>query len=144
MLSRLGTFLHAHRRRVLFVSVLGAAVAGVFGSGVAKHLSPYGANDPATQSVQATGRYENATGRQIDPGIVAVVRTGDVHAPAARARAEAVARTLRTEPDVATVASYWSTRDPAMVSQDRRSTYVVAYFKSLSDSRIKDDAVRLE
>ena len=49
MLSRLATFLYAHGRRVLLVAVIGAVVAGAFGSGVAKHLSPYGANDPATQ-----------------------------------------------------------------------------------------------
>src|SRR5207248_9881869 len=30
--------------------------------------------------------------------------------------------------------------DPAMVSRDGRSTYVVAYFRPLSDSRTKDDA----
>ena len=33
-----------------------------------KALSPYGANDPATQSVQATNRFEAAAGRKIDPG----------------------------------------------------------------------------
>ncbi len=32
------------------VAVLGAVVAGAFGAGVAEQLSPYGANDPATQS----------------------------------------------------------------------------------------------
>ena len=47
--------------------------------GVAKRLSPYGDTDPSTQSVQATNRYQAATGRQIDPGVVALVTTGDVH-----------------------------------------------------------------
>lgn len=48
MLGRLAGFLYARRRAVLYVTVLGAVVAGVFGSSVAQHLSPYGANDPAT------------------------------------------------------------------------------------------------
>ena len=78
MLTNLATFLYAHGRRVLLVAVLGAAIAGVFGVGVAKHMSPYGANDPATQSVQATNRFEAARGRKIDPGIVALVSAGDV------------------------------------------------------------------
>jgi hypothetical protein len=67
MLTNLATFLYANGRRVLLVAVLGAAIAGAFGFGVAKHMSPYGANDPATQSVQATNRFEAAAGRKIDP-----------------------------------------------------------------------------
>src|SRR5947208_15696424 len=91
MLSRLANFLHANARRVLFAAVIVAAVAGVFGTGVAKHMSPYGANDPATQSVQATNKFEAASGRQIDPGIVALVSSGNVHSAAARQRVEHVA-----------------------------------------------------
>ena len=33
-------------------------LAGVFGFGVAKHMSPYGDSDPATQSVHATDRFQ--------------------------------------------------------------------------------------
>src|SRR5436305_142694 len=47
MLSRLADFLHANARRVLFAAVIVAAVAGVFGTGVAKHMSPYGASRAA-------------------------------------------------------------------------------------------------
>ena len=73
MLTRLATFLHAHGRAVLLSTVVGAVVAGALGLGAAKHMSPYGADDPATQSVQATKRFEAAAGRKIDPGIVAIV-----------------------------------------------------------------------
>ena len=70
MLTRLAILLHAHGRRVLLVSVIGAAIAGAFGVGVAKHLSPYGATDPATQSVQAGNRFQHAASHQIDAGVV--------------------------------------------------------------------------
>jgi hypothetical protein len=50
MLTRLATFLYAHARRVLLVVLIGAPIAGAFGFGVATHMSPYAANDPATQS----------------------------------------------------------------------------------------------
>src|SRR5437763_5257655 len=140
----LATFLHTHRRRVLYLAVLAAAVAAVFGAGVAKHLSPYGQNDPATQSVQAKNRYESATGRQIDPGIVALVSIGDVHSTAAAQRVGQVANQLRAQPDMASVVTYYQTHNPAAVSRDGRSTYVVAYFKPLSDSRLKDDAQLIE
>jgi len=144
MLSRLADFLHAHARRVLFAAVIVAAAAGVFGTGVAKHMSPYGADDPATESVQATNEFEHAAGRQIDPGIVALVSSGNVQSSAARQRVEQVASELRAQPHVAGAVSYYDTHDPAMVSRDGRSTYVVAYFKPFSDRQLKDDAQRIE
>src|SRR5438045_6158171 len=99
-MTGLTTFLHAHGGRVLLVAVIGAVIAGAFGFGVANHMSPYGANDPATQSVQATDRFEAAAGRKIDPGIVAIVSAGDVHSAAAQRRVEQVAGRLRAQPDV--------------------------------------------
>ena len=78
MLARLATFLFTYRRRILVLAVIGAAIAGALGVGVAKRLSPYGANDPATQSVQATNRFQDASHRQIDPGVVAIVASGNV------------------------------------------------------------------
>src|SRR6478672_11734221 len=144
MLTNLATFIHANGRRVLLVAVLAAAIAGAFGFGVAKHMSPYGADDPATQSVQATKRFETAAHRKINPGIVAIVTAGDVHSPAARQRVEQVAGRLRAEPDIASAVSFYDTHDPAMVSRDGRSTYVVAYFKPRSDSQLEDAAQRIE
>src|ERR671934_264544 len=119
----LANFLHSNRRRVLLAATILAVVAGVFGVGVEKHLSPYGADDPATQSVQATNRFQAAAARQ---------------------RVERVANRLRVQPDVASAVSYYDTHDPAMVSRDGRSTYVVAYFKQRSDSELQDAAQRIE
>jgi len=144
MLTNLATFIHAHNRRILLLAVLAAAIAGAFGVGVAKRMSPYGANDPATQSVQATNRFEAAARRKIDPGIVALVSSGDVRRPAARQRVEQVAGALRAEPDVASAVSFYETHDPAMVSRDGRLTYVVAYFKPRSDKQLEDAAKRIE
>ncbi|MBV9916800.1 MAG: MMPL family transporter [Solirubrobacterales bacterium] len=144
MLTRLADFLHSNRRRVLLAAVLGAIVCGAAGAGVASELSPYGANDPATQSVQATKRFEAAAGRQLDPGIVALVSSGDVRAPAAQLRIEQVANQLRAQPAVARVASFLDTRDPAMVARDGRASYVLAYFKPLSDKRLEDEARKIE
>jgi uncharacterized membrane protein YdfJ with MMPL/SSD domain len=144
MLERVATFTHRYRRRVLLVALAGIFVAGVFGLGVAKRLSPYGDTDPSTQSVQATNRYQAATERQIDPGVVALVTAGDVQGARAQRRVRQVEAQLRASRDVAAVSSYYDSHDPAMVSRDGRSTYVVAYFRPKSDSRIQDDAKRLE
>ena len=144
MFGKLANFTQANGRRVLFVAVIGAAVAGVFGVGIAKRLSPYGANDPSTQSVQAMNRYQAVAGRQIDPGVIALVSTGSVHSASAERRVLEIEAQLRSSRDVARVSSYYDSHDPAAVSRDQRSTYVVAYFQPKSDSRLKDDATRLQ
>ena len=146
MLGRLAGFLYAHRRAVLYVTVLGAVVAGVFGSSVAQHLSPYGANDPATQSVQATNRFQAATDREIDPGVVALVTLtkANVNSRVAEDRVDQVASQLRAGPDVARVVTYYDTHNPAMVSRDGTSTYVLAYFRPKSDTTLKNDAQQIE
>ena len=144
MLTRLAGFLYAHRRAVLYVAVVGAVIAAVFGSSVAQYLSPYGANDPATQSVQATNRFQAATHRQIDPGVIALVNVGNIHSATAEQRVNQVAAELQSGPDVAATATYYDTHNPAMISNDGRSTYVLAYFTALSDSRLKNDAQQIE
>ena len=144
MFVKLAKFADAHGRRVLFVAVIGAAIAGAFGFGVEKHMSPYAATDPATQSVQAERRFEAAAARKLDPGIVAIVSAGDVGSPAVAHRVDQVVTQLRAQPDVAAVRSFYETHDSAMVSRDRRSTYVVVYFKPRSDTQLKDAAQRIE
>src|ERR671930_1188043 len=144
MLDTLASFLHRNRRRLLIVALVGVGIAGGFGLGVAKRLSPYGDTDPSTQSVQATNRFQAATGRQIDPGVIALVTTGDIHSARAERRVRQVEAKLHASRDIATVSSYYDSHDAAMVSRDRRSTYVVGYFQPKSDSRIQDDATRLE
>ena len=144
MFEMLAKFLHRNGRRVLFAAVIGAAVAGVLGAGVAKHLSPYGSKDPATQSVQATERFEAATGRQIDAGVLALVRVGDVRSPAAAATVGHVAAQLRGEPGVARVVSFYTTHNPALVARDGASTYVLAYFRPLSDTHLQETAKKIE
>jgi uncharacterized membrane protein YdfJ with MMPL/SSD domain len=144
MLERLASFVHRNSRRVLVVALVGVGVSGVFGLGVAKRLNPYGDTDPSTQSVQATNRYQVATGRQIDPGVIALVTTGTVHSAGAERRVRQVEARLRSSRDIASVSSYYDTHDPAMLSRDGNSTYVVAYFHPKTDARIQEDAQRLE
>ncbi|MHB8233515.1 MAG: MMPL family transporter [Solirubrobacteraceae bacterium] len=144
MLSRLARFIDAHGRAVLLVGISSAAIAAVFGFGVAKHMSPYSATDPATQSVQAERRFEAAAGRKIDPGIVALVSAGDIASPTVKQRVGQVVAELRAAPQVRTAASFYETHDPAMVARDRHSTYVVVYFKPASDVQLKNAAKQIE
>src|SRR5919197_5694324 len=144
MLGRLATFQYANGRWVVFAAIVAAAIAGAFGFGVAKHMSPYGADDPATESVKAMHRFEHAAGRQIDAGVVALVQPGEVRSPAAQARVGQIAAQLRAQPDVARVVSYYDAHDSALVSRDGRSTYVLAYYKPVSDKAQEDVAKQIE
>jgi uncharacterized membrane protein YdfJ with MMPL/SSD domain len=144
MFEGLASFLHRNSRRVLLVALVGIAFAGAFGLGVTKRLSPYGDTDPSTQSVQATDRYEAATGRQIDPGVIALVSIGDARSSNAERRVRAVEAELKASRDIAAVSSYYDSHDHALLSRDGHATYVVAYFQPKSDSRLQDDASLLE
>jgi RND superfamily putative drug exporter len=144
MFARLAAFLYTNRRRVLIAAGIGAVLAAVLGAGVANKLSPYGANDPNTQSVKATHRFEAAAGRQIDAGVIALVRAGDVHSAAAAQRVGKVAAQLRAQPDMARVVSYYDTHNSALVSNNGSSTYVLAYFKPLGDKHQQDIAKQIE
>ena len=146
MLPRLASWLHAHARPVLVVTVAGAVLAGVFGSSVASRLNPYGADDPGTQSVQARDRFQHAAGRQLDAGVVAIVTPGAnvERSPAAKHEVLSVAQGLRAGPDVALVLSVYDTHTRTMVSRDGRSTYLLAYFRPFSDKRISDDAKAIQ
>ena len=124
-------------RRPKLVVVLAAIAfiaAGAYGGGVADHLASYGDEDPASESVRASERYGQASGEDAAIGVVALVRLpGAVGDAASQRRVEAVERTLAREPAVARTESYYDTRSPAMVSRDRRATWVSARFKAGAD-----------
>jgi len=144
MLDRLARFQSRRGRLLLAAAVIAAAVAAVFGSGVASRLSPYGATDPATQSVQATNRFQAAAHRQIEPGVIALIDVGNVHTPAARARVDKIASLLQREPNVVSVQTYFSTHNPTFVSYGGRLTYASVVFRPLSDKAVQDESERIE
>ena len=145
MLSRLADLAHDRPRRVVTATLVIALAAGVLGGSVADRLDPYGAEDPASESVRADARIEAATGVEAGVGLVALVRLGaDVSDPGARRKVDRVAGVIRREPSVARVRSFYDRRDPAMVSMDRRSTYLVASFRPAGDKAQQEAAERLE
>jgi uncharacterized membrane protein YdfJ with MMPL/SSD domain len=115
-------------------------VAGVLGAGVADRLDPYGADDPDTESVIADQRLEDAGYR--DTGVVVLVEGIDVRSAPGRARIDSLAGKLERDPDVASVASFNSTRSPDLVSRDGRSTYLAVALQPTEDDALQDAAER--
>ena len=144
MLTRIAQLAHRRPRRVIAVAVALAVFAAVFAGGVADHLGPYGADDPDSETYQARQELTKTTGLAIGDDVVVLVRAGaPVGSRAARAKVDHVVAELKRDRGVGEVASYYSTHDHAMLSRDKRSTYVVATFRDGSGAE-EDVAERIQ
>jgi RND superfamily putative drug exporter len=136
MFDSLARLADGHARRVVLFSVAFFVLAGVLGGSVASRLDPYGAEDPATESVKAEHQLQDAGYRL--PAVVAVVADAPVGKPSTRARVEALEREVRERPDVASVSGYYDTHSPVFVSRDRRSTYFAVAMKPTASKQVQE------
>jgi uncharacterized membrane protein YdfJ with MMPL/SSD domain len=136
MFDYLARLADSKAKRVALLALVFFLVAGAVGGGVAERLDPYGAEDPATETVQAMDRLEEA-GLRI-PAVIAVVEDAPVASPATRRRVEALEQQVRERPDVASVTGYYDTRSKAFVSNDGRSTYFAVALKATEDKPWQD------
>jgi uncharacterized membrane protein YdfJ with MMPL/SSD domain len=120
-------------RRIGLLAIAFFLLAGALGGSVAKRLDPYGADDPATETVQAKEQLQ-AAGLRV-PAVIAVVKDAPVANPATRARVEGLEQQLRRRSDVQSVTGYYDTRSPVFVSHDRRSTYFAVALKPTEDKK---------
>jgi uncharacterized membrane protein YdfJ with MMPL/SSD domain len=142
-MEALARFIDRRRRLVLAATVVLVFLAGAYGGPVVGLLdSSDDFEDSATESVHARDAVERATGRSATPDLVALVRLGaPIDQPQAQQKLQRVAEALRDR-DVAEVLAYREGGPEALVSRDRRSTYLVATFRSDADE--DEVAERLE
>jgi len=131
MFDYLAQLANGKAKRVALLALAFFLVAGAIGGGVADRLDPYGAEDPATETVQAMDRLEEA-GLRI-PAVIAVVEDAPVADPSTRQRVEALEQQVRQRPDVASVTGYYDTRSKAFVSNDGQSTYFAVALRATED-----------
>ena len=141
MLNALADLATRRSRTVIVSAVLASVVAGALGAGVASRLDPYGDDDPATESVQADDRLDDA-GFQ-DLGLVALLRGADVSSPKTKHRVESLASRISQDPAVGRIADYYTTGSRDFVSTDGRSTYLAVDLKPHDDKASQDAAKRL-
>jgi len=141
MFDALARLADGNARRVGLFAILFFVLAGALGGGVASRLDPYGADDPATEAVQARQRLEDAGLHE--PAVLAVVTNAPIAAASSRARVEAIERSVRRQPGVQAVSGYYDTRSPVFVSRDRRSTYFVVTLKSFDDKRWQETGAEI-
>ncbi|HKZ15206.1 MAG TPA: MMPL family transporter [Solirubrobacterales bacterium] len=136
MFAALAGLAQRHARTVVIVAVLFAIAAAALGGTVANRLDPYGAEDPASESVKAEHQLEEAGYRF--PDVVALVEDAPVASPSTRTRVEGLEREVRRNPEVAQTIGYYGTHSRAFVSEDGRSTYFVVTLKPTGDKQTQD------
>ena len=141
MLRRVAEVVDRRARAVVVLAVVLFVVAGAAGAGVASRLDPFGADDPASESVIADQRLEHAGFRET--GVVVLVRHVDVRSSRGRERIAEIARALRRDPEVASVTSFLSTGSRDFVSRDGRSTYLAVALEPTGDHARQDAAARI-
>jgi RND superfamily putative drug exporter len=128
VLSRLAHLTIRRRRLILVLAVVGFAVAGGVGGGVADHLSSGGFDDPSSESSEAQRLLEDRfdTG---SPNLVLLVTAdeGTVDDAPLAASGLRLTERLAAEAGVSDVASYWSLgAPPPLRSGDSTQALVVA------------------
>jgi uncharacterized membrane protein YdfJ with MMPL/SSD domain len=141
MFESLARFADGHARRVALIAVAFFLLAGALGGSVASHLDPYGADDPATEAVQARKQLEDA-GLRV-PGVIVVLDHAPVSSPATKARVARLEREIGSRGDVQSVSSFYTTGSRDFVSNDRRSTYVSVALRPTGDKQWQESGAEI-
>jgi uncharacterized membrane protein YdfJ with MMPL/SSD domain len=142
MLDSLARFVYRRRRLVAIGAAAFFVVAGAIGGSVASHLDPYGADDPATESVKADKLLESRGYR--DTSVIVLVRHAPVASPRTEARVEGIERQLRARKHVASVTGYYDTGSRAFVSRDGDKTYVAVALRPTDDKALQGAASSID
>jgi RND superfamily putative drug exporter len=136
MFDSLARLADGRARRVGLIAIAFFLIAAAVGGSVASQLDPYGADDPATETVKARQSLQDAGLRS--PAVIAVAEDAPVAAPATRARVEALENQVRERSDVADVSGYYDTHSRAFVSKDGDATYFAVSLKPTGDKEVQD------
>ena len=143
MLTRLADRVADRPRHVLAGALVFLIAAVFFGTPVAGLLSAGNADDfvnPNAESRLTSAQLEDALGRTLSPAVIVLVRTdGPVTGTAGRAKLRRVVERVRDDRAVAELTSMLDAgaraadRPSALVSRDRRATYVATYLRADAD-----------
>jgi RND superfamily putative drug exporter len=131
MFDSLARLANRRPRRIALAAVVFFLIAGALGGSVAERLDPYGADDPATEAVEARTQLEGA-GNRI-PGVLVVVADAPVRKASTRQRIAALERELSARADVAAISSFYTTGSRDFVARDGGSTYLAVALKPTDD-----------
>jgi uncharacterized membrane protein YdfJ with MMPL/SSD domain len=142
MFNGLASLAQRHGKRTVIAAIIFFAVAGALGSSVAKHLDPYGADDPSTQSVIADNQLKDDGFR--DASVIVLIQNASPTNAAGQGRIQSIEQQLKSDPDVATVAGYRETHNTDFISRDGRTTYLAVSLKPTDDKELQDAGTRIK
>ena len=129
-------------RRIGLIAIGFFLLAGAAGGSVADRLDPYGADDPATESVKAKRaaqrRRPARPGRDRRPRPRAGLEPGDAGPGSPGSNANCGRRD-----DVQSVSSFYNTRSTDFVSNDRRSTYISVALTPTDDKEWQESGAEI-
>lgn len=141
MVDRLARLAQRRARIVVAVAAALFAVAGALGSGVADRLDPYGADDPDTETVQASERLERAGHR--DTGLVVLLPDAPADSPRTEQRVARIEARLSEDPDFASVTGFHNTRQLDFVAEDGSGHYLAVALEPTDDKAWQETGERI-
>jgi uncharacterized membrane protein YdfJ with MMPL/SSD domain len=142
MFDALARFIYQRRRLVGIGAVLFTVLAIAIGGSVSKHLAPYGADDPSSESVHADDLIQAKGFR--DVSVVVLIKGGLVSSTATRNRVEGIERSIATRNDVASVTGYYDAGGRVFASRNGRETYLAVALKATDDQGRQDAAQSID
>ena len=146
LLSRFAELSDTHARGILAAIAAFFVAAAVIGSPVVDKLeeNPAGFEVPGGQAVKTEKRIAAATGEI--PGaqlVVLVSGRRSVSAQETRREVARIDRAVRRDSVVSRTQTFYTTGDRGLVSRDRHSTVIAAYFKNVKETERQDAAERI-
>src|SRR5215211_4900047 len=138
MFDGLARFIYRRRGVVAIGAVVFFVIAAGIGGSVADHLDPYGADDPATESVKADDLLEAHGYRPTS--LIVLIQNAQVDEPQVKQRVESIERDLRSRYAVASTTSYYDTGSSDFVSRDGDATYIAVALRPTDDKAQQDAA----
>src|SRR5215207_9357063 len=138
MLDALARFVYRRRRIVALGAIAFFAIAVAVGGSVASHLDPYGADDPATESVKADDLLEEHGYRPTS--LIVLIQDAPVDQAATRERVQGIEGELRARDDIAKVTGYYETGSRDFVSRDGTATYLAVALTATEDKAQQEAA----
>jgi uncharacterized membrane protein YdfJ with MMPL/SSD domain len=136
MFNALASLAQRHGKRTVILAAVFFVVAGALGGSVAKHLDPYGADDPSTQSVIADHRLEAAGFR--DVSVIVLIENASPTEAAGQQRIAAIEQQVQRDRNVQSVVGYAETKSRDFISKDGRTTYLGVTLKPTGDKELQD------
>lgn len=144
MLSRLGRGIYRVRWLVLALTLVIVATAGYFGIGALDKLQGISnITDPTSESTRAQDLLFQKLGNNNSTDVLLVLSSSNLRAsdPAFQTAANQLYNTLKARPEIAKIESYYTNKNPLLLSRDQHEILITITFNTNSDPKFSYNSV---